>query len=100
MRANIHEGQVKFYDTAKGFGFVECNDGTEIYINRSSVGRLLVGAGDVVHLRIIEGADGKLSACDMRHVGFQQTGSPFADMIKPIPPEWWERIANIAEEEP
>ena len=53
-------GKVKWYNPRKGFGFIESEDGNDIFVHRTSVPEVIfLNEGDAVEFEIEEGDKGK-----------------------------------------
>ncbi len=53
-------GKVKWYNPRKGFGFIESEDGNDIFVHRTSVPEgIFLNEGDAVEFEIEEGDKGK-----------------------------------------
>ena len=53
-------GKVKWYNPRKGFGFIESEDGNDIFVHRSSVSQgTFLNEGDAVEFETEEGDKGK-----------------------------------------
>ena len=57
------EGKVKWYNEAKGFGFIETEDGGDIFVHRTSLDRPYAGLnpGDSVSFEIADGEKGHVA---------------------------------------
>ena len=56
------QGTVKWFDEKKGYGFIECDDGTDIFVHFSAiqgVGFKTLKEGQRVEFRIASGAKGR-----------------------------------------
>jgi len=42
------QGRIKFWNEDKGFGFIRCQDGSDLFIHISATGFLAPGVGDEV----------------------------------------------------
>lgn len=66
----VNDGIVKWFNDAKGFGFIEMEDGTEVFLHYSAImvpegSFKTVSEGDKVSFDLYEGAKGK-SAMNVR----------------------------------
>jgi len=53
-------GKIKWYNPRKGFGFIESEDGKDIFVHRSSVPQgTFLNEGDAVEFETEEGDKGK-----------------------------------------
>lgn len=46
------EGKVKWYNPNKGFGFITCPDGSDIFVHKSDVGTQVLKEGDKVEFEV------------------------------------------------
>jgi cold shock protein len=56
-----HKGTVKWFNNAKGFGFIEQQDGPDIFVHFSAIqmdGFKTLNEGDSVNYELIEGPKG------------------------------------------
>jgi CspA family cold shock protein len=56
-----HTGRVKWFSSQKGFGFIECEDGQDIFVHFSSIkadGYRSLEEGDKVQFEITQGSKG------------------------------------------
>ncbi len=64
------EGTVKFFNTTKGFGFIQPNDGSkDAFVHISAVersGMSTLNEGQKVSYELQTGRDGKVSATNLR----------------------------------
>ncbi len=64
------EGTVKFFNTTKGFGFIQPDDGSkDAFVHISAVersGMTTLNEGQKVSYELQTGRDGKVSATDLR----------------------------------
>lgn len=57
--SNMPTGKVKFYDTEKGFGFIQSDDGDEVFLPSSAVDEgAVVKSGSRVEFGVVEGKRG------------------------------------------
>ena len=59
------KGTIKWFDNAKGFGFIEQDNGIDVFVHHSAVigqGFKSLAVGDKVLFDIVEQPDGKVSA--------------------------------------
>jgi len=57
----MSEGTVKWFDNKKGYGFIVCEDGKEIFVHHSSIegeGYKTLNEGDKVQFDIVQGPKG------------------------------------------
>lgn len=63
-------GTVKWFNSTKGFGFIQPNDGTkDVFVHISALERAGIqnlAEGQVVDYELVPGRDGKSSAEDLR----------------------------------
>lgn len=55
------EGQVKWFSSQKGFGFIECPDGQDVFVHFSAIkgeGYKSLAEGDKVRFEIVQGPKG------------------------------------------
>ena len=55
------EGKVKWFNDSKGFGFIEQENGEDVFVHFSSIagdGFKSLGEGDVVEFEIVDGPKG------------------------------------------
>jgi CspA family cold shock protein len=66
----VIEGTVKFFNTTKGFGFIQPNDGSkDAFVHISAVersGMSSLNEGQKVSYELQTGRDGKVSATNLR----------------------------------
>jgi CspA family cold shock protein len=66
----VIEGTVKFFNTTKGFGFIQPDDGSkDAFVHISAVersGMTTLNEGQKVSYELQTGRDGKVSATDLR----------------------------------
>ena len=59
------EGKVKWFNAEKGFGFIECEDGSDIFVHFSAIqieGFKALAEGQKVEFEIVEGSRGPQAA--------------------------------------
>ena len=60
------QGKVKWFDPVKGYGFIETEEGNDVYVHVKNVkeGRTYVGfdPNDVVEFEVVENKRGKMAA--------------------------------------
>jgi CspA family cold shock protein len=59
------QGAVKWFNEAKGFGFIQCDDGDEVFVHFSAIagsGFKVLTEGDRVEFDVVEGDKGKQAA--------------------------------------
>jgi CspA family cold shock protein len=57
----LASGKVKWFDDAKGFGFIERREGTDVFVHYSAIqaeGRRKLDPGDTVEFDLYEGTKG------------------------------------------
>jgi CspA family cold shock protein len=67
----IMTGTVKWFNDAKGFGFIRTDDGEEVFVHHSAIqaqGRRTLHEGERVELEVVKGARG-LSAANVKSLG-------------------------------
>jgi cold shock protein len=65
------KGTVKWFNDAKGFGFITCEDGTEVFVHHTAIaseGFRSLAEGEKVELDVVEGKKGP-AAANVRKVG-------------------------------
>jgi CspA family cold shock protein len=59
------QGKVKWFNEAKGYGFIKLDDGEDIFIHYSAIqgdGFKTLAEGDKVEFEIVQGSKGKQAA--------------------------------------
>jgi CspA family cold shock protein len=59
------KGTVNWFDNAKGFGFIQREEGEDVFVHYSGIiseGRKSLGEGDEVEFEIVAGASGRPQA--------------------------------------
>jgi cold shock CspA family protein len=91
-------GTLKFWSPL-GFGFlVDLESGEEFYVHASSVPGGYVRHGDLVEFDV-EQADDSARAVNVRIIGWEAVGEPFADLLDMGGPRWAAQLADLAEAE-
>jgi CspA family cold shock protein len=57
-----YKGKVKWFDEKKGYGFIQCEDGNDVFVHFSAIresGYKSLNEGDAVTFDIVEGSRGK-----------------------------------------
>lgn len=50
---NIMKGNVKWYNARKGYGFIQCDDGKEVFVHRTALPmELSLNEGDAVEFEV------------------------------------------------
>ena len=65
------KGTVKWFNDAKGFGFITCEDGTEVFVHHTAIaseGFRSLAEGEKVELDVVEGKKGP-AAANVRKIG-------------------------------
>ncbi len=61
----MQKGKVKWFNAEKGFGFIECEDGTDVFVHFSAItmeGYKTLDEGMEVEFEVVEGAKGPQAA--------------------------------------
>ena len=61
----MQNGKVKWFNAEKGFGFIECEDGTDVFVHFSAIemdGYKTLDEGMEVEFEVVEGAKGPQAA--------------------------------------
>ncbi len=64
-------GTVKWFNDAKGYGFITCEDGTEVFVHHQAIqadGFRSLAEGERVELEVVNGKKG-LAAANVRKLG-------------------------------
>ena len=59
------QGQVKWFNNSKGYGFIGHNDGPDVFVHYSAIagdGYRILNEGDAVEFEIMQGAKGPQAA--------------------------------------
>lgn len=62
---NVYQGKVKWFNAAKGYGFIEREDGDDVFVHFSAInaeGYKTLEEGQAVSFDIVEGARGPQAA--------------------------------------
>ena len=65
MEINMQKGKVKWFNAEKGFGFIESEDGTDVFVHFSAIsmdGYKTLDEGMEVEFEVVEGAKGPQAA--------------------------------------
>jgi len=65
------QGTVKWFNDAKGYGFITCEDGTEVFVHHTAIqadGFRSLAEGERVELDVVEGKKGP-AAANVRKIG-------------------------------
>lgn len=73
------KGTVKFFSNTKGWGFITCEDGKDVFVHYTGIlmeGRKILNQNDVVEFEIGEGKDGRSQAVNVkRQLSVNEDGS-------------------------
>ena len=61
----MQKGPVKWFNAEKGYGFIECEDGTDVFVHFSAInmeGYKSLQEGESVEFEVIDGAKGPQAA--------------------------------------
>jgi cold shock protein len=64
-REGSMEGQVKWFNNSKGYGFIGRNDGPDVFVHYTAIvgdGDRTLNEGDAVQFEIVQGAKGPQAA--------------------------------------
>ncbi len=65
------EGRIKWFNAEKGYGFIEREDGTDVFVHYSAIegeGFKTLQEGDAVEFEVVDGARGPQAANVVRTV--------------------------------
>ena len=63
--AAMQKGTVKWFNAEKGYGFIECEDGSDVFVHFSAInmeGYKTLAEGDAVEFDVIDGNKGPQAA--------------------------------------
>ena len=64
------QGHVKFFNAAKGYGFLRPDaGGSDVFVHVSALDGIEIGEGDAVSFEVEQGRNGKPQAANVRLVG-------------------------------
>ena len=61
----MNKGTVKWFNAEKGYGFIECEDGSDVFVHFSAInmeGYKTLAEGDAVEFEVIDGNKGPQAA--------------------------------------
>jgi CspA family cold shock protein len=61
MSDDVIQGKVKFFNNTKGFGFIERENGPDVFVHFSAIqseGYKTLGDGDTVQFSVVDGGKG------------------------------------------
>lgn len=62
----MHQGTVKWFDNEKGYGFIECNNGEDVFVHFTGIqqdeGFRSLDEGQLVEFEVIDGVRGPQAA--------------------------------------
>ena len=61
----MQKGTVKWFNAEKGYGFIECEDGNDVFVHFSAInmeGYKTLAEGDAVEFEVIDGNKGPQAA--------------------------------------
>ncbi len=61
----MQKGTVKWFNAEKGYGFIECEDGTDVFVHFTAInmeGYKSLQEGEAVEFEVIDGAKGPQAA--------------------------------------